>query len=104
MSSPIAVLINSFTATSGEMTAISFLGLPNVKTFGQPSAGYTTANFTYTLSNGTVLQLATSYAADRKRKVYKGKIIPDFLIKENTITDDDVLEAAKKWIASGSPS
>jgi carboxyl-terminal processing protease len=104
MSSPIAVLIDSFTASSGEMTAISFLGLPNVKTFGQPSAGYTTANYTYTLSNGSIFQLATSYAADRKRKVYKDKIIPDLLIKENTITADDVLEAAKKWIASGSPS
>ncbi|OQP57184.1 hypothetical protein A3860_11515 [Niastella vici] len=97
LASPIAVLIDSFTASSGEMTAISFLGLPNVKTFGQPSAGYTTANFTFTLSNGTILQLATSYAADRKKKVYKDKIIPNVLVKDDTITADDTLEMAKKW-------
>lgn len=104
MSSPIAVLIDSFTASSGEMTAISFIGLPNVKTFGQPSAGYTTANSTFTLSNGAILQLATSYAADRKKKVYKDKIIPDVLVKDNTITADDTLEMAKKWATQESDS
>jgi len=99
LSSPIAVLIDSFTASSGEMTAISFLSLPNVKTFGQPSAGYTTANSTYPLLNGNILQLATSYAADRKGKVYKDKIIPDVLTDTTNPTHDYTIEAAKKWLS-----
>jgi carboxyl-terminal processing protease len=102
MSAPIAVLIDSFTASSGEMTAISFIGLRNVKTFGQPSAGFTTSNGTYRLSNGAVLQLANSYAADRKKNIYKERIYPDVHIKENTKTADDTLEAALEWVAKES--
>lgn len=48
----IALLIDDYTASSGEMTAISFIGLPNVKTFGKNSAGYVTSNNTIDLSNG----------------------------------------------------
>lgn len=95
---PIAVLIDTFTASSGEMTAISFLGLRNVKTFGLPSAGYTTANFTFRLSSGAILQLATSYAADRKKTIYKDRIYPDVEIKENTKTADDTIQAALEWL------
>ena len=43
----IAVLIDSMTGSSGEMTAVSFSGLPNVRFFGTPSAGYTTGNGTF---------------------------------------------------------
>jgi len=102
MSAPIAVLIDSFTASSGEMTAISFIGLRNIKTFGQPSAGYTTANGTYRLSNGTILQLANSYAADRKKNIYKERIYPDVHIKENSKTADDTMAAALEWVTKES--
>lgn len=98
MSSPIAVLIDSFTASSGEMTAISFIGLRNVKTFGQPSAGYTTSNGTYRLSNGAILQLANAYAADRKMNIYKERIYPNVHIRENTKTADDTIKAAMEWV------
>lgn len=98
MSSPIAVLIDSFTASSGEMTAISMIGLNNVKTFGQPSAGFTTSNSTYRLSNGAILALANAYAADRKKNIYKERIYPNVHIRENTKTADDTLEAALEWV------
>lgn len=100
LSAPIAVLIDSSTASSGEMTAISFIGLRNVKTFGQPSAGYTTSNGTYRLSSGVILQLANAYAADRKKHIYKERIYPNVHIKENTKTADDTIEAALEWIIS----
>lgn len=94
----IAVLIDSMTGSSGEMTAISFLGLPNVKTFGQPSAGYTTANQTYFLSNGSQLLLAVQFVADRAGKPYKDMIIPDVHVNDLTNTKSDgVILAAKKW-------
>ncbi|MGZ4012264.1 MAG: S41 family peptidase, partial [Flavisolibacter sp.] len=95
----IAVLIDSLTASSGEMTAISFIGLSNVRVFGVPSAGYTTANKTYELSDGTLLLLAASYAADRTKKLYLGKILPDVTIEDNpNTTADETVEAAKKWL------
>lgn len=89
----IAVLMNGKTGSSGEMTAISFLGLPNVKTFGEPSGGYTTANHTIPLSNGGYLLLATKFTADRNKKVYKGKLQPDVFTSEQ-----ETLEKARRWI------
>lgn len=95
----IAVLIDSLTASSGEMTTISFIGLSNVRVFGMPTAGYTTANKTYELSDGTLLLLAASYAADRTKKLYLGKILPDVTIEDNpNTTADETVEAAKKWL------
>jgi len=92
-------LIDSKTASSGEMTAISFIGLPNVKVFGQPSAGYVTANATIHLSDGTQLNLATSNVADRTHKIYSDKIIPDVIVNIQTdSTIDETLGASKKWL------
>ena len=82
----------------GLVTAISMIGLRNVNTFGTPSAGYTTSNGTYQLSNGTMLQLANAYAADRKKNIYKERIYPNVYIRENTKTADDTIDAALKWV------
>lgn len=95
----IAVLIDSMTASSGEMTAISFIGLPNVRLFGQPSAGYTTVNSTINLPGGVQLYLATNFVADRTQKKYYGKIIPDEIINtQSSFPVDETLEHAKRWI------
>lgn len=94
----IAVLIDSRTASSGEMTAVSFSGLPNVKFFGTPSAGYTTANRTYNLSNGTQLYLASSFIADRNHKAFMDKIIPDVVVELNADNNDNVLTTATQWL------
>lgn len=99
ISKKIAILIDSKTASSGEMTAISFIGLANVKVFGQPSAGYVTANATINLSDGTQLNLATSNVADRTHKIYSGKIIPDVIVNTQPNSNiDETLETAKKWL------
>jgi hypothetical protein len=95
--SKIAVLIGPSTASSGEATIIAFIGKNNVKLFGQPSAGYTSANRPYTLSDGKSLALATSYEMDRNGKVYYGKIDPDIPVEPKEGQDMDI-EAAKVWI------
>jgi len=95
----IAVLIDSLTGSSGEMTAISFIGLPNVKVFGQPSAGYTTVNNNYFLSDGSQLLLAERFASDRTGKMYKDKVIPNVNVNDLSNTKSDgVVLAAKKWL------
>lgn len=95
----IAVLIGPNTASSGEATALSFAGKTNVKTFGQPSAGLTSANQAYQLSDGRSLYLAVSYEMDRTGKEYKGKIQPDVIIEpsENANSDTEI-QAATQWI------
>jgi len=94
----IAVLIDSLTGSSGEMTAISFSGLPNVKFFGNQSAGYTTANRTFNLFNGSQLYLASSFVADRNHKSFMDKIIPDVLVEVSNDRKDIVLATAMQWM------
>jgi C-terminal processing protease CtpA/Prc len=83
----IAVLIGRHTGSSGEMTAMAFLGKPN-------SAGYTTANGLYPLPDKSCLVLAHSFAADRNCKIYDPYIVPDVSI----VKDEEVISAAEKWL------
>ncbi|MFN9320723.1 MAG: S41 family peptidase [Chitinophagales bacterium] len=93
LNAKIAVLIDNKTASAAEMTAISLIGLPNVKLFGQTSAGKTTGNRIFNLSNGSMIALSTSWAIDRKGKIYFGPIIPDVI----TSTEETLVKAID-WI------
>ena len=41
---PVAVLIDGGAGSSGEATAIAFIGHPQTRSFGMPTYGFTTAN------------------------------------------------------------
>ena len=99
---PVAVLISDKTRSAGEMLAISFIGRPNVRTFGEATIGHTNANQAWELSDGAWLIVATALEADRTGKIYHGAIIPD----ESVATDWDrfgtdgdlVIAAALRWL------
>ncbi|WP_295796126.1 S41 family peptidase [Mucilaginibacter sp.] len=95
----IAVLTGHETASSGEMTALCFVGKPNAKLFGTATGGFTTANAGFKLSTGAYLYLANNYTADRNKKQYLGKITPDVVINDTAEKDDDAtIKAATAWI------
>ncbi|GAJ26924.1 nisin-resistance protein [Liquorilactobacillus sucicola DSM 21376 = JCM 15457] len=74
----IAVIINNLTASSGELTALSLWGLSNVRYFGTASAGYTSVNQTFTLFDGTQMNLTTNSVRTRNGKNFlNDKIEPD---------------------------
>ena len=98
INSKFAILIDSVTASSGEIAAISFSGLENAKLFGQPSAGYTSSNSTVLISNGDMILIADSYVADRNHKKYTQKIIPDIITNLTNSKTDDTLEKAINWL------
>lgn len=93
----VAVLIGPRTSSSGEMTTVAFIGSDNTRLFGQPTGGYTSANRTFLLSDGSNLLLASSYVADRNQKKYLGKITPDEVITPVPGLDADV-NAAVIWL------
>lgn len=97
-SNRIAVLIGAGTGSSGEFTALSFIGRPDVRLFGQPSAGYLTGNADYTLSDGAMLFLASTVAEDRLGHRHLQQLIPDELIQPGSTTSDPTLEAARRWL------
>lgn len=95
----IAVLIGPRTASSGEATAISFIGKTNTKLFGQSSGGYTSSNKSFKLRDGSYLILATAVEADRNMKLYHAGISPDVIVESSADeTIDNCIEVAKKWI------
>ncbi len=99
---PIAVLIGPETASSGEVVAISFIGKPNCKLFGEPSDGLTTGNAMFALNDGASIVLTTLVDADRNGKKYRGKIQPDYPVSFSDSSydedNDPVIGAAIYWI------
>lgn len=97
---PVIVLLDRYTASSGEATAISFVGLSNVIMMGGDSAGLTTANDYNKLSDGAVINLCEAVEADRTGKRYGEKMHPDIAVKSDwslfgTPRDPVILEAIK---------
>ncbi|MFM9909663.1 MAG: S41 family peptidase [Chitinophagaceae bacterium] len=93
----IVILTNNSTASSGEIIAIAFKGKEQVYFYGQPTAGFTTANATYSLSDKSMLVLTVCQEADRTGKIYNGRIYPDVAIAAIT-EKDNLKEAALQWL------
>ncbi|WP_298470262.1 S41 family peptidase [uncultured Erythrobacter sp.] len=91
-SRPIAVLIGEQTTSSGEMVAIALIGLTNSKSFGKPSANFTTAVRPFPLSDGAVLGITSSQVAFASGELVKGAIEPDVLV------EDEAQEEAAGWL------
>jgi C-terminal processing protease CtpA/Prc len=99
---PVAVLIGPKTISAGEALAISFIGRPNTRLFGEPSFGFTTALLVFGLPDGALIAIPFAFFADRNGNHYDQQIEPD----ETLFTDwsffqserDEVLQGAKAWL------
>lgn len=88
----IAILLDNQTASSGESTAIAFIGGDQTKVFGQKTGGYTTANEMFLLSDGAVIMLSTTYSADRLGRIYRDGITPDQITEIGDVTLDEAIQ------------
>jgi len=97
----IIVLTGHRTVSSGEIVALAFKGKQQVQFYGEPTAGYTTANATYTLSDNSMLVLTVCMEADRTGKICEGRIMPDETINTDTHpgTADPARAAATMWLS-----
>jgi len=91
---PVAVLLGPDTASSGEMLALAFRGRPATRSFGQPTAGYSTANMPTRLPGGGMLLLTGSVSVDRNLKGDGGKLKPDVTVGDT----EDATKAARSWL------
>ena len=96
---PIVVLISAVTASSGEITALHFLGQNNVTVVGTKSNGLTSTNELFYIDKGYSINLMTGVLHDRKGKTYKigERITPDVLVDLN-FSDDMDYKVRKKLI------
>ena len=99
---PVAVLIGPVTTSSGEVTALAFVGRNQTRFFGEPTGGYTTANLGYLLFDGSDLALAEAAMTDRNGVTYLDGIEPDEFVRNNWTEfgteSDQVLNAAVEWL------
>lgn len=88
---PLVILTSCYTASAGEMAAISFIGRNNTFIVGEKTANYTTAVQGFKINEHAGINLSTDYVVDRNQKVYKSYISPDV-----EVVGGDNLTALKK--------
>lgn len=89
---PVAILTDDMTASSGEALTLCFRGLENTRTFGAPTAGYTSVNMLYNMYDGAQLYLTVTFDKARTGEVFEEtRIEPD-------VATDSPLEAALEWL------
>ena len=96
----IVVLTGRRTISAGEIVALAFKGRQQTCLIGQPTAGLTTANATYSLSDRSMLVLTVCPEADRTGQICAGSIQPDQLVAANIVSDDPARTAALTWLQS----
>ncbi|HEY4149864.1 MAG TPA: S41 family peptidase [Chitinophagaceae bacterium] len=99
-SARIAVLVGPRTCSSGEIVALAFKGKDQVSFYGQPTAGLTTANSTYMLSDKSMLVLTVCLEADRTGRVCEGKLVPDEIVNTDSGSrqSDKAIARARMWL------
>src|SRR5271156_6785006 len=101
-SAPVAVLIDSSTASAAEAITIAFHGRPNTRFFGARTAGKSTAVQPFKLDDGAEIYLTTAIAAARTGKPYPDGFTPDQLVQSpGTIpqpNNDQAILAAQSWL------
>lgn len=97
----IAVLTSMFTASSGEIVAVSFKHNPQTRFFGEATSGLTTAVGWLAISPDYLLSISEAVYADRRGERYFRNVPVDQIVPFNGTTDksqDKGIEAAVKWL------
>jgi carboxyl-terminal processing protease len=90
----VAVLVNRYTSSSGEFTAMAFEGRPNTRIFGETTMGDVTGNTAYALPDDAHIAVSMSRALDRNKHVYRDGVAPD----EATPLGHATQNAAVAWL------
>jgi hypothetical protein len=90
----VAVLVNRYTSSSGEFTAITFEGRPNMRIFGETTMGDVTGNTAYALPDEAHIAVSMSRTLDRNKRLYRTGVTPD----EATPLGHATQNAAVDWL------
>ena len=101
-SPPVAVLTGVNTASSGEAIVVAFRGRPQTRSFGLYTAGLSTGNSSFPLSDGAWIILTTVVFADRTGQTYGDRIYPDEVVddvrKFALVMDEAIPQPAIDWL------
>ena len=76
---------------------MAFRGRHGARSFGSATAGYSTSNTNFELSDGAMLFLATSVYVDRALNPYGGAVPPDEVVPKSA-EGDATLDRAVQWL------
>lgn len=97
---PVAVLIDSITASGGEITALALRQCPNARFFGEATTGYPTLSKVFLMPDKAILYLVNRVIIDQSGRERVGKIEPDvYITPQKNEMDDPCINAARKWIS-----
>ncbi len=95
---PLAVLIGPGTRNGGEALAVAFRGRAHTRYFGSPTAGFpTTGVAVHQLSDGGLLGVLETRAADRTGVVHRQALEPDDLLHEDERAAP-LPQAVQEWL------
>ena len=96
---PVALLLSGATSSSGEAVAVAFLGRDNLRTFGDTTAGFNSANGRYRLPDGAEMWITNAMNRDRRGRGYALSIAPDEYVpwREDDM-DDRARTQARAWL------
>ena len=98
---PTGVLIGGATASSGEAVTVAFHGADEVRMFGYPTEGLTTANEPVDLADGAILILTMSVFTDRNGVEFgiNLPVEPDETVGEfRSASGHEVIDRAAEWL------
>jgi hypothetical protein len=101
--SPVAVLMDDSTASSGEGVVVAFRGRSNTRSFGHRTVGVSTSNEGFELSDGVNLVVTVGVMTDRQGTAYPQGLEPDESVAFTPPVDggeDSQIEAARNWLAA----
>ncbi len=99
---PVAVLISPQTASAAELVALSLRSNPHVRFFGQQTAGLTTSNQTFILSDESMLIVSIAHYVDAEGTIIDGPIRPDVVV--NTVDAVGAEAEAESWLRTACAS
>ncbi len=99
--SPVAVLIDRGSGSSGEIAPIMLVARPNTRVFGTPTYGASTSTEGFKMPDGANLVIATAGVTDGTGKLYPSGLTPHETVEQDGVRDTP-LEAAREWLAAQS--
>ncbi len=98
----VALLIDEPTLAAGEQVGVAFRGRPNVRFFGEPTAGNPFLLEQTSLSDGVTIYLSAARSYDHLGNVYAGPLTPDETIATDWLkfgtNQDPVIITAANWL------
>jgi hypothetical protein len=86
----IVVLVDRSTASGGELVALSLRELRSALVVGEPTAGYSSIQTVYPLSNGWGAAITTSvWVAPRSIRIPKTGVLPNVIVREDPQSETD---------------